>query len=254
VTIAYGRSMSPTARLPRTRRAGRELLYVSSGLPLGFVWFLGLTVALATGIVCLVVAVGLPLLAGTLHLWRWAANTERDRAALVLGAAIPRPPWTPPTGGLLARWRARVTDRATLKELAYLLVFGPVGVVSGIIVLALWSAVVAAVAAPLLAPAAPAGSLLAGLGTLALVGLVAAGLLLAAVSIAVTRVLAFACCALAEGLLAPDDRPILAARVDRLESTRAGAVVSSRAPATGTSSSASLRPPTPSGLRRATAT
>jgi signal transduction histidine kinase len=221
--------MFATAKLPRTRRAGREFLYVSTGAPLGFVWLLGLSVALATGIACIVVVVGIPLLAGTLCVWRWGANTYRDRAALVLGASIPRPHPTRPTGGLLARWRARVTDRATLKELAYLLLLGPLGLLTGTIVLALWSGVVAALAAPLLAPAAPAGSLLAGLGTAELAGLVAGGLLLIGVTLAVTHNLALVCVAIADGLLAPDQRSILAARVDQLETTRAAAVESADA-------------------------
>jgi signal transduction histidine kinase len=221
--------MSSTAPLPRTRRAGREFIYVSSGVPLGFLWCLGLAVALATGIACIVALVGFPLLALTFFVWRWGANTERERAGLVRGTAIPSPAPAPITGGLVARWRARLTDRAALKELAYLLLFGPVGIATGAVVLALWSAVVAAVAAPLVAPAAPAGSLLAGLGTPELAGLVAGGLLLIPVTIAVTHGLALVCVAVAEGLLAPDQRPILAARVDQLETTRAAAVESADA-------------------------
>ncbi|HEY5197128.1 MAG TPA: sensor domain-containing protein [Solirubrobacteraceae bacterium] len=211
------------------RRAARESLYVSLGAPLGLFWLVVLVSALATAIASSVAVVGLPLLACVLLIWRWAANTERQRAGLVRGAPIGRPPRLRPTGGLLARWRARATDRATLKELAYLLLLGPVGLSTGTIVLGLWSAVLAALAAPAVAGAAPAGSLLGGLDTAELAGLAAGGLVLAAITLALTHLLALACTAFAESLLAPDDRAVLAARVDRLETTRAGAVESADA-------------------------
>lgn len=57
--------------------------YVSLGAPLGLVWGVVLASALAAGVGASVALVGLPLLAGTLILWRWGANTERDRAGLV---------------------------------------------------------------------------------------------------------------------------------------------------------------------------
>jgi signal transduction histidine kinase len=211
------------------RRAFREFLYVSLGAPLGLIWCVVLVSALAAGVGASVALVGLPVLAGTLVFWRWAANTERNRAALVLDAPIPRPARLAPDGGLLARWRARATDPATLKELGYMLLLGPLGVLTGTIVLALWAAVLAALAAPAVASAAPAGSLLGRLDTAELAGVVAGGLVLAAVAIALTHVFAVACAGVAEGLLAPDRSAVLTARVDQLETTRAGAVESADA-------------------------
>ncbi|HWH12307.1 MAG TPA: sensor domain-containing protein [Solirubrobacteraceae bacterium] len=211
------------------RAAGREFLYVSVGALLGLLWCVVLISGLAAGIGASVALVGFPLLAVVLLVWRWAANTERDRAALVLGAPIRRPERPSTSGGLLARWRARATDRATLKELAYLLLLGPVGIASGAIVLGLWAGVAAALAAPALASAAPAGSLLGRLDTAELAAVLAGGVVLAAITIVLTHLVALACAAFADGLLAPDDRAVLAARVDRLETTRAGAVESADA-------------------------
>jgi signal transduction histidine kinase len=214
------------ARRSGAARAVAELLYVTSGLSLGVVWFTVLVTLLAVGIGTAVVTIGVPLLALTLLLWRWGANTERERAALVLGTPIPHPPRPPLTGGLLARWRARVSDRATWKELAYLLLLLPVGVISGSVVVGAWSAALAAVAAPALSSSAPDQSLLGGLSPAALAGIAIGGLVIAALAVLITRALAAACAGLASALLAPDERALLAARVGALEATRRGAVES----------------------------
>jgi signal transduction histidine kinase len=202
---------------------------VSAGLPLGFAWCLALGVALAVGIATSIVIIGIPLLAVTLIVVHWGANTERERAALVLGVAIARPP-SPASGvSWVRRWRARLSDRATWKELGYMLLIGPVGVIAGGIVLVVWSAALAALAAPAVSSAAPNGSWLAGLRAPALAGLAFGGLVLVAIGVATTRGLARACASLASGLLAPNDRAVLAARVRALEETRAGVVESADA-------------------------
>jgi signal transduction histidine kinase len=202
---------------------------VTAGLPLGFTWGLVLAIAFTVGIATSIVIVGIPLLAVTLIVVHLGANTERERAAMVLGVPIARSP--APAGGAswARRWRARLTDRATWKELAYMLLLGPVGIIAGAVVIALWSATLAAFASPAVAAAAPHGSWLARLSALALVGLVLGGFVLAAITIAATRGLGLACASLASGLLAPNEQALLAARVRALEQTRAGVVESADA-------------------------
>jgi signal transduction histidine kinase len=211
------------------RRAASEFLYVTAGAPLGFSWCLALAIALSVGVATSIVIVGIPLLALTLIVVHWGANTERERAAMVLGAPIARLPRPASGTSWLRRWRARLSDRATWKELGYMLLLGPVGIFAGGVVLALWAAALAALASPAVATAAPAGSWLAGLSSLALVGLALGGLVLAAISLVATRGLALACASLASGLLAPNERAVLAARVRALEETRAGVVESADA-------------------------
>jgi signal transduction histidine kinase len=210
-------------------RAPRDVLYVVLGAPLGLAWFIGLVTALAVGIATAVTLIGFPILALTLFVWRFGANTERQRAALVLGAPIARPPRPPRAAGVIARWRARLTDRTVWKELGYMLLLGPVGVISGMIATVMWSGAVAALVSPAVAQAAPDSSTLGGLSGAALAGIAVAGLAGAVLAIVVTRVLADGCAAIASGLLAPDERALLAARVDTLETTRAAAVESSDA-------------------------
>ena len=140
-------------------RSWNEFLYVASGLPLGLAWLITLCVLLAVGVSTVVVTIGVPVLAFTLVLWRWGADTERQRAALVLGAPIPRPARRRPASPrLLDRMVAPLRDGSTWRDLGYLLLFGPIGIVAGTITVALWSAAFAALLVPVFAGSAPDGS------------------------------------------------------------------------------------------------
>jgi signal transduction histidine kinase len=188
-----------------------------------------LVTLMTLGVGLAIVLIGIPLLAFTLQLCRWGAGTERARAALVLGTPIPDPPHATASGGVARRWRARLSDRATWKEVGYMVLLGPVGLIGGGLVIALWSGVLAAFAAPVFSSHVSAQSLLGRLDAAELVAVVAAGVLLAAVTLVVTRGVAIGAAAIATGLLAPDERTVLAARVDTLEATRAGVVESADA-------------------------
>ena len=214
---------------PPTVGAGaRELLYVVTGAPLGVLWCALLLFGLALGLGLSVVALGIPLLAA-LGFTRWAANTERGRAALVLGPPIARPPRPSMRGGWVARWRARLSDWATWKDIGYMLLLGPLGVVSGGAAALVWATAIAAIAAPVVSAAAPPQSPLGGFGAIALAAIAVGGVLLAALATALTHGLALGCTAIARRLLAPDERAVLAARVSALEATRAAAVESADA-------------------------
>jgi signal transduction histidine kinase len=203
-------------------------VYVVTGLPLGLIWGVVMLGGLATGLGLSFLLFGIPLLAA-IGVARLGSNTERVRAALVLGSPIDRPPRPIARGKFLARWRTRLSDRALWKEVGYMLALGPVGVISGTLTIALWSTVIAALASPAVASAAPPQSPLGGVSPAGFVLVVAGGLLLAVAATAVTHGLAVGGTAIARGLLAPDERAILAARVDTLEATRAAAVESADA-------------------------
>src|SRR5271167_4994760 len=75
-----------TSNLTRTlKRAPAEFLYIGTSVPLGIAWLVGLVVLLAVGVATSIVIIGIPLLVATVLLTHWGANTERERAALVLG-------------------------------------------------------------------------------------------------------------------------------------------------------------------------
>jgi signal transduction histidine kinase len=219
-------SLRPRALLAQ---APRDLLYVGLAAPLGLAWIITLTVGFAVGIALSVVIVGIPVLVLTFELARLGARIERARAALVLGAPITQPPAPRTPGGLPRRLWARVTDRTGWKELGYMLLLGTLGTALGAVVIALWSGVLAAIAAPAFSASAPAHSLLGRQSGWALAGIVVAGLALAVLTVLLTRGLALGLGAIANWLLAPDERAMLTARVDTLEATRAAAVESADA-------------------------
>jgi signal transduction histidine kinase len=198
-------------------------------VPIGTFWLVVLLTALSVGLSTVVVIVGFPILAATLLLVGWGANLERERATLVLGHPIARVPRPPRADRLLDRWRDRLRDRATWKDLGYMLLLGPLGFVTGTTAVAAWSAALAGLAAPAFSGAAPADSLLGEMSPLALAGAVVAGLALIAVSLVLTRLLARAVAGTARALLAPDERALLEARVTKLETTRSAAVESADA-------------------------
>ena len=210
-------------------RSWSEFLYVATGLPLGLAWLITLCVLLAVGVSTVVVTIGVPVLAFTLVLWRWGADTERQRAALVLGAPIPRPARRQPASPrILDRMVAPLRDGSTWRDLGYLLLFGPIGIVAGTITVALWSAAFAALLVPVFAGSAPDGSVLDQIGTAGAVLAPVASVPIAALAALVTRVLAAGCAAVAESLLA-SDRAELTERITTLEASRSGAVESADA-------------------------
>jgi signal transduction histidine kinase len=211
-------------------RGWADFVYVSAGLPLGLAWIIALVTLLALGVSLAILTIGIPLLAITMMIWRWGADIERQRAALVLGAPIARPRRaTPASHRFLDRWLARARDRTTWRDLGYMLLLGPVGIVAGTITIALWSSALAALASPAAALAAPDGSLLDDAGTLGLVGVAISSVLIGAIAALVTRMLATGCGALARALLASDDRTELTERISSLEASRSGAVESADA-------------------------
>jgi signal transduction histidine kinase len=211
-------------------RGWSDFLYVATGLPLGIAWLVLLVTLLAVGLGLALITIGIPILLIALLLSRWGANTERERAALVLGGPIARPQRPAfADSRLLRRLIARLRDRSTWRDLGYMLLLGPVGIIAGTTAIVLWSAAVAALLAPFAASSAPAGSLLDDLGSTGAIAVAVAGIPIALLAALVTRALAAGCAALAKSLLEDDDRDELTERISSLEATRSGAVDSADA-------------------------
>jgi hypothetical protein len=70
----------------------------------------------------------LPILVVTMIGWRIAANFERWRVGRLLGIRIDAPYHPAAEGGLVERLRAQASDRATWRDLIYLLLLLPVGI------------------------------------------------------------------------------------------------------------------------------
>jgi signal transduction histidine kinase len=219
-------SLRPRALL---RQAPRDLLYVGLSGPVGLAWLIVIVGMLAVGFGLSVVIIGIPLLVVIFEVIRLGARIERARVALVFGAPIAQPVRPRVPGGFLRRVWARVTDRDGWKEIGFMLLLATVGTALGAIMIALWAGALAAIVAPVFHSAAPSRSLLGRQSGWALIGIVAGGVALAALTVLVTRGFAVGLGAIAKWLLAVDDRAVLAARVDTLEASRAAAVESADA-------------------------
>jgi signal transduction histidine kinase len=216
------------AALPRSIVSGRTWLavvHLMAGLFIGIALFIVALVGLVTGIALLpVFLAGVPVLAGTFWLCIWLAGAERARFALLLGTDIPAAPL--PGGRTWLRWMAApFTSAAAWRNVLYMLIRFPLGLLQFVLVAAVWSLGPAMLALPGYAWALPGGGIHLG-GHLirypgALIAAVLAGLVLLLVSPAITRGLASSDAAVGRWLLGGEGRAELTARIGALETSRA---------------------------------
>jgi signal transduction histidine kinase len=111
---------------------GRIAYLVVAGL-LGVVEFTFLVTAISVGVGLAVTLVGIPILIGTVYAWGWLAGRERLIIGALTGKRIPSPYRPLPEGGWWERLRARLADPATWKDLVFLLLQFPFGLVAFIV-------------------------------------------------------------------------------------------------------------------------
>jgi len=108
-----------------------RIVYLLLALPLGVIEFSFLVTAISFGFGTAVTLIGIPVLIGTVWAWRWIAELERSLVGRLVGVEIPSPYRPDPEGG---RWwrrvAARLADPATWKDLAFLLLQLPLGILS----------------------------------------------------------------------------------------------------------------------------
>jgi Putative sensor len=103
----------------------RAAALLLSSFVAGTVWFAVLTSLLALGLLESVIVIGIPILGGTMLLWRAGAQYERRRIAALAGMPL-APPYRPlPESGVWHRLLARAGDPATWRDLLYLLLLFP---------------------------------------------------------------------------------------------------------------------------------
>jgi signal transduction histidine kinase len=128
------RSVKGIERLIRpifdARSYGR-ILYMLLALPLGIAEFTLLVTAISVGIGTAVTLIGIPVLIGTVWAWRWIADLERRLIGRLIGVEIPSPYRPDPAPEhWWTRIAARLSDPATWKDLAFLLLQLPLGILS----------------------------------------------------------------------------------------------------------------------------
>ncbi|WP_285589198.1 sensor histidine kinase [Herbidospora sp. NBRC 101105] len=115
----------------------------------GTACFVGLGLALPLSLVLVLIWVGLPMLAVLILLWRAVAFAERRFVRWTLGVDIPDPYRPRPDGGLYAHLRWLFVDPATWKDLGYVLLLCPLGLLEFFVVFGLWSLGLELLALPL---------------------------------------------------------------------------------------------------------
>ncbi|HEY2668930.1 MAG TPA: sensor domain-containing protein [Rugosimonospora sp.] len=215
-------------------RTWRGLGYLLLGLPAAALAWAVALFTLISGILLSVTVVGVAVTPLLLVLVRATAGLERHRAGLVAPTAPNRPYRS--VDGLTgrARLRARLTDPATWRDLAWLLLCGPVTLASAVVAVVLWAAALGMLSIPIWYRFLPGGHATlyqSGGVTHGVIGSlpsalpwVVPGLVLAWLAGWSTRALVAGQVRLAASLLGPTRTAGLQTRVATLSATRAAAV------------------------------
>jgi hypothetical protein len=191
---------------------GGSVVFLLMNLPLGVVAFALLTSFAAAGLGTAVVWVGVGLLAVLVLAVRGAARMERARVYALLDRYIDLPYLPLPAGKQGLRWKARLKDLSTWRDLLYFFVLFPLGVVEFVLVTAFWSTSLALAGLPIYFRWLPGGEYrfpseevrwLTVDSTVEALPWAALGVLFIALSVALTRALAGTHARLAEALLGP---------------------------------------------------
>lgn len=206
--------------------------YLLATFPLGVFWFTIAVTGLTVGVATAIIWVGLPILFFAAVLWRAGARAERAVLRGALGIDIPDPYQPAPAGSALVRFRARLTDPTTWRDLAYLVLLLPLGTLWLTLVLTAWGVPLALLLAPLWYRLVPAGAGMlqrgAGLNLVdtlpKALAVALVGLLLCLGAAHLVRGMAFLHGRIAAGLLGPTGRAELVAGVEEQRARRVMAV------------------------------
>ncbi|MEU4420786.1 sensor domain-containing protein [Actinoplanes sp. NPDC024001] len=209
----------------RIKATLRALAYLATG-PVagaaGLLWSLAATL----GVTLLAITqAGGPAFLGAAWLTRRLAGLERRRAGWVLGEPIPSPYLPSPDGPLSRRVAAVGTQPATWRDLAWLMILFPIGLVGGVVAIVTTLLTLGAIVAPVWLWAVPnprapfpADPLMTTTGGRFL--LVVLGLLAAPLVAALLRSLAAGQIRLARALLAPGEHRRLVETAEQLARSR----------------------------------
>jgi signal transduction histidine kinase len=124
----------------------------------GVIEFTFLVTALSTGVGLAVTLIGIPILIASVYAWGWLAEIERRTIGALTGNQIASPYRPLPAGGWWERLRARLADPATWKDLTFLFLQFPFGLLSFIVAVTVLSVGISGVTLPLWYWAVPDGA------------------------------------------------------------------------------------------------
>ena len=191
---------------------------ILSGI-LGIIWFVVAVVGFTVGIATLIILIGVPILATTIAFLIWGAHLERARIRAFLGISIPSPYAELPTdGGIIRRgWRTLRTP-AVWRDVAYLLILFPVGLLEMSIALIPLQLLITPIITIFGGESQILGWNISNFGE-ALFALIVGAILLVPLSILI-NLLAMLHGEFAKRLLAPSNEEILTERVEELTESR----------------------------------
>jgi hypothetical protein len=191
---------------------GGSLVYLLMNLPMGIIAFTLLVSFISLGVGTVVVWLGLPVLALVVLAVRGAARMERARVYALLDRYIDLPYLSLPIGGQSVRWKARLKDPSTWRDLGYFFLLFPLGIIEFVLVTAFWSTSLSLAALPIYYRFLPGGEYrfpsydlpwFTVDSTVSALPWAALGVLFIALSVALTKALAGAHARLAAALLGP---------------------------------------------------
>ncbi|SDZ03287.1 Putative sensor [Amycolatopsis xylanica] len=126
-----------------------SLVYLLMNFPLGVTAFVVLMALVPAGVGTAVVWVGLPVLMLVFLLLKGAARVERARTYALTDTFVAMPYLPLPEGGHWPRWKARLRDAQTWRDLAYFLLLFPVGVAEFCLLVGFWATSLGLVGLPI---------------------------------------------------------------------------------------------------------
>jgi signal transduction histidine kinase len=190
---------------------------------LGTIEFVFLVTVLSTGVGLAVTLVGIPILIAAVYAWGWLAENERQIIGTLTGKRIASPYRPLPEGGWWDRLRARLSDPATWKDLTFLFLQFPFGLLSCIVTTTVLIVTLGSLTLPLWYWAIPDGVQI-GVTEVDTLGealaFVPLGALLVYVGIPALGALGRFYGAYAELLLGSNEDPVLTAQVTDLRDAR----------------------------------
>jgi Putative sensor len=142
-------------REPFRARAWKETLYLLLDLAVGVIGFTFVVTGLTVALSLLITLVGIPLLAATLLVSRWAARAELARARALLDDDLPPPEPIHWPATALGRLFAPIRDAAAWKATAYFALMLPAGIVTFTVAVTWWATALGLLTLPAWAWALP---------------------------------------------------------------------------------------------------
>jgi len=126
-----------------------NIFYLLLSFVLGIFYFVFLVTGLSLGLGLIITLIGIPILFGTLLLWRVLAGFERQLTISILGIDIPFVS-IKESEGIWEKVKAYLNDSFTWKSLVYLFIKFPLGIISFVVLVTLLSVALGLIATPIL--------------------------------------------------------------------------------------------------------